>query len=358
VHADAQGDFLKSEGFASGLYEPSATFTLARYCADQGIKYRDIGEPVALETFSSYGLAFQRKYVPDLEERHVVALERKGAEFAIHTDDGATATFRTVIVAVGITYYRYVPPELAEFPEEIVSHSSGHHLLDCFKDRNVTVIGGGSSALDLAALLHQSGAEIRLVARQPTLAFQDPPELKPRTMLHRLRSPRSGLGAGWRSRLYTDMPLVFHRMPREFRKYIVRTHLGPAPCWFSKDQVVGKIPMYLGASVGRAEQRQGCVHLHLTHKDGSKRELATEHVIAATGYKVDLARIPFISGELRSQIRSDGNMPVLSTDFESSVPGLHFVGSPASNSFGPLLRFAYGARFAADQVSRFLAASR
>jgi lysine/ornithine N-monooxygenase len=352
-----KGMFLKSEGFASNLYEPSGTFTLANYCAQQGIRYANVGEPVALETFSAYGLAFQQRYVPELEERSVAALERTGSGFAIRTVDGERATFRRVIVAVGISYFQYLPPELGELPEAAVSHSSGHHHLDEFKGRNVTVIGGGASALDVAALLHQSGAEVQLIARRAKLDFQAPPEQKPRSLPRRLRSPRSGLGTGWRSRLCTDMPLVFHRMPLGFRVRVVRTHLGPAPCWFVKDQVVGRIPMHLGVSLQRAEQRQGSVHLSLMYADGSKHELATDHVIAATGYKVDLGRIPFMDDGLRSQIRSDGDMPALSSDFESSIPGLHFVGASAANSFGPLLRFAFGAHFAARRLSRYLATS-
>jgi hypothetical protein len=48
--------------------------------------------------------------------------------------------------------------------------------------------------------------------------------------------------------------------------------------------------------------------------------------------------------------------PALSSNFESSIPGLYFVGATAANTFGPLLRFAYGAGFAAQRVSKRLIA--
>jgi hypothetical protein len=48
---------------------------------------------------------------------------------------------------------------------------------------------------------------------------------------------------------------------------------------------------------------------------------------------------------------ADGS-PLLRSGFESSVPRLHFVGSYAVKSFGPLLRFVAGAPFAARSVTK------
>jgi hypothetical protein len=85
--------------------------------------------------------------------------------------------------------------------------------------------------------------------------------------------------------------------------------------------------------------------------------VVVDHVISATGYKVDLRRLGFLGQDLLHQIRSVENTPVLSPHFESSVPDLYFVGATAANSFGPLLRFAYGAGFAAQRLSRHLVQS-
>jgi len=43
--------------------------------------------------------------------------------------------------------------------------------------------------------------------------------------------------------------------------------------------------------------------------------------------------------------------PILSTHFESSIEGLFFVGPIAANSFGPLMRFAFGAGFASRRLT-------
>ena len=35
-----------------------------------------------------------------------------------------------------------------------------------------------------------------------------------------------------------------------------------------------------------------------------------------------------------------------------SVPGLHFAGAPATNTFGPVMRFVFGTRHAAPRITR------
>ena len=61
-----KGMMLKSDGFASDIYDPEKAFTLHQFCAERGIEYADAGVPVRLETFSAYGLAFRDRMVPEL----------------------------------------------------------------------------------------------------------------------------------------------------------------------------------------------------------------------------------------------------------------------------------------------------
>jgi hypothetical protein len=58
---------------------------------------------------------------------------------------------------------------------------------------------------------------------------------------------------------------------------------------------------------------------------------------------------------MSEEIRLTDNSPALSSNFESSVSGLYFVGVAAANTFGPLMRFACGSRFTARRLSRHLA---
>jgi len=348
------GMLLKSEGFASSLYDPDSAFTLGRYCQEQGAPYADLGLPVPLETFASYGLEFQKRFVPELEDKLVVAMDRSLSGFDIRLEDGELVTARKVVSAVGISHYQYVPPVLAALSEEFVTHSSRHASFDRFKGRDVTVIGAGASALDVAGLLHVAGACVQLVARKPVVDFHHPPGPIPRPLLDRIRRPTTGLGPGWRSLFCTRAPLVFHAMPQWFRLEVVRRHLGPAAGWFIKDLVVGHVAFHLGFNVVQADIQNGRVQLQLASSDGAQRTLVTDHVIAGTGYRVDLRRLAFLNPGLLAGIRSVENTPVLSMNFESSVPGLYFVGTTSANSFGPMARFAYGARFTARRLARHL----
>ena len=128
--------------------------------------------------------------------------------------------------------------------------------LDHFKGREIAVLGAGSSALDLAALLHQAGARVQVVARRPVIRFFDPPPPPPSTFIGRLRDPVSGLGRGWKLYLCANAPLLFRRMPEQFRLDKVRRVLGPAPCWFIKQEVVGKVPLHLGLSITGANSSE------------------------------------------------------------------------------------------------------
>jgi thioredoxin reductase len=352
-----KGMRLKSEGFASCLYDPDSTFTLEAYCKEKGIPYADIGLPVPLEVFASYGLEFQRRFVPELEANLVTSLRRSAEGFQIGLDDGRTLAARRVVMAVGLTHYENMPPMLAALGENFATHSARHNTVDQFKGREVAIVGAGASALDLAALLHQTGAEVQVVARKPVIRFHDPPDnLKP-SLMDRLRTPITGIGPGWKLFWCANAPLVFRKMSQEFRFDKVKRILGPAPCWFIKEQVVGKIPLNVDASVTEATIQDGRVSLQLTDSHGARRTLVTDHVIAATGYKVELRRLKFIDSDLQSAIRSAEQTPILSSNFESSVPGLYFVGTSAANTFGPLLRFAFGAGFTARRLSKHLARS-
>ena len=348
-----QGMHLKSEGHASSLYDPEGKFPLKAYCAEQAIPYADIGLPVAIDTFIGYGREFQRRYVPELEQVLITSLAQSTDGFELTTAAGETFRARRVVVATGIVNFSYLPPQLSANTPRI-THSSQHSDLSAFKGQKVAVMGAGASALDIAALLLEAGANAELMARRQKILFHDPPN-EPRTLLQRIKAPRSGLGTGWRSRMCTDIPLVFHAMPASLRVRAVERHLGPAPCWFIRDAVANRLPMHLGVSLTEVHADDKRVRLAIRQSDGQEKQIEVDHVIAATGYRPDVSRLKFMDAGLRSRISTVVNAPMLNRTFESSVPNLFFVGAAGANSFGPLLRFAFGANFAATRVAARLA---
>lgn len=348
------GMHLKSDGFASNLSDPKGSFTLGQFCAEQRIPYHDTKIPVRLDTFTAYGLEFQKRFVPELEQTPVTAIDRIPGGFSLKLGTGEVVTARNVVLAVGISHFAHVPAELAGLPAQFLSHSSAHSSVEQFRGRNVTVLGGGASAADLAAILAESGAHVTIVARCSSLRFHTGPAVAARSLWERVRRPSSGLGPGLSSRFFADFPGLFRYLPKAQRLRLVKTTFGPAAGWTVKDRIVGRVPMMLGYTVKRTEVRNGQVRLLLSGPDGSDIEHMTDHVIAATGYRVDLHRLTFLSEEIGSQLRAVEHAPLVSVGFESSVPGLFFVGVAAANTFGPVLRFAFGADFTARRVTSAL----
>jgi Pyridine nucleotide-disulphide oxidoreductase len=349
-----EGMLLKSDGFASDLSDPRGEFRLQHYCAEKQLPYHATCIPVALSTFAGYGMEFQRRMVPEVEDAKLVELRRGDGGFFLTTDSGESFTAGKVVLAVGISHYAYIPPVLSGLTPQVLSHASQVRLPANFAGKSVAIVGSGASAIDLSALLHEAGAQVTMVSRRSALKFHDMPQDQERTLWEKLRQPGSGLGPGWKSRLLTEFPHWFRLLPVRVRLDLLRRLLGPSGGWPMRERVAGKVKVLSSVTPRGAELRWDRALLALAKGDGTLEQLQVDHVIAATGYRVDLRRLPFLSEGMRQQIRAVEHMPVLSSHFECSVAGLYFLGISSALSFGPMMRFAYGAAYTARRLERHL----
>jgi len=124
-----------------------------------------------------------------------------------------------------------------------------------------------------------------------------------------------------------------------------------------KERFVGRVPALLGHDIEKAEIHRRRVCLTLTGPSGRTEHVA-DHVIAATGYQVDVRRLSFLGEEILSGIRVMAQAPVLSPYFETSIPGLYVVGIASKYCFGPVMQFSCGASWTATRISRRLANAR
>lgn len=352
-----EGMYLKSEGFASNLYDLGGEHTLAQYCAREGLPFGAYGTPVSREIFVSYALAFQQELVPNVEELMVVSVDRTSDGFELVLENGESIRTEHVILATGLDRMAASPPVLGELPAALWSHSAAHRDLSQFRGRDVTVIGGGQSALETAALLAEAGVAVRVVVREGKLAWNpDPQQERERNLYQRLRHPRTNLGDGLQPWFYTNAPGLYRWLPRTVRLERLKHVLGPAGGWWLKPRVLGQVPVACGVSVRAAEERGGRVLLHLSGADGRSQMLTTDHVIAATGYRFQVRLLPFLTRRIKTAVRHEQQLPILSPDYESSVPGLYFAGVSAGYSFGPSMRFLCGAAHPARRISSHIAA--
>lgn len=345
-----QGMKLRSAGILSSISDPDESFPLSAYCAERGLPYADTGLAIPLETFVGYGRAFQRRFVPGVDEREVIDLGAARDGFMLRLSDGETVPAHKVVIAVGLGHFAYVPEELAGLPAPFLSHSSHHTRVDRFRGRSVLVVGAGASAIDLAMLLHQAEADVRVIGRRKRLELLAPPERRWRGLAARLLSPRiESVPAG----ISEEVGTLLHRVLPDLRLHAVQRHLVPEAGWYSWEEIENRVPLILGARL-KGANLGARPKVWFSTADGVEQVLEADHVIAATGYRVDLRRLPFLEPGLLARVRMVDHAPVLSPRFETSQRGLFFIG-PAAARGGGLMRMTYGVGDMAHRLAPYLA---
>lgn len=340
-----RGMLLRSPWRATHLSDPDGAFSLDAYASAHGI---DASQRLPLETFVAYGEWFQRRAFGDIDRRSVRRIEPARDGFRLTLDDGETRDAARVIIATGLCKQEYRPLPFKDVPITLASHSSQHTDLSVFRGKRVAVIGRGQSACESAALLAENGADVEIISRGDihwlgVSANGNAPKTLTRRLREALASP-SEVGPFPLSWL-VEAPSVVRHMPAVMREEFSRRCLKAAASGWLKPRFAG-IRCNPGRTILAARPLGDCIALDL---DVGSRVF--DRVLLATGFQIDIARLGFFAPQLLDRIDRAGGSPLLRPGFESSVPRLHFVGSYAVKSFGPLLRFIAGAPYAARAVA-------
>ena len=352
--AEAGGErYLKSYCFGTNLSAPRPGFSFGDYNGPRGL---ETFEPCSMANFTAYGRWFQQNNVPWVEPVQVAQVKRRRDGFGVTLANGECLVAGQVVLATGLDSFAHMPAELASIPNGLVTHTSKIAAFSAFKGSNVAVVGAGQSALEAAALLHEAGAQPQLLVRDEEVLWQSRVSHQGRSLWRRLRSPISGLGTGPKAWALTRVPGAMHRIPEGWRTNFVKTHLPAEGAWWLRKRVQDRLPVHLETRVVQASEVGGLVSLQLqVGKDKSERQLKVDHVVAGTGYSIDVERLKVLDPHLRAEIERLDLSPKLNANFETSVPGLRFVGPASAMSFGPLFRFVVGADYTARTVSAHLA---
>jgi FAD-dependent urate hydroxylase len=348
-----RGMLLKSERFASNLWDPQRRFSLRRYCEAQRQPWQAVGSPLSLAAFLDYADWFREHNALEPRQLQLTALTQVPGGFRLAFSDGSHFTSRRVVLATGHMAFRVLPAELAQLPEPLALHSSRIGDVAGYAGRDVCVIGAGQSALETAALLHENGARVRLLVRRDRIEWNAPS--KPRPLSARMLAPDAGVASGWKSVAISELPRVFRwYFPPERRHWFVARAYGPGGSWWLRERVEGRLPIELTTRVLSAQAEGSGVRMQLQTPLGP-RTLAAHHVVAATGFQVDIDRLAYLDPALaRAIARETGGIPRLDARFETSVPGLFIVGVASAPVFGPIMRFMYGAKHVAPVIARRL----
>ena len=342
---------LRSPWGATHIADPGNRHTLDTYYQQAGM---DVPKLLPVENFVGYGEWFAQHIVPDLDNRKVMRVEARDDGFRLVLEDGDTFFVQRVVMAVGLLGHEHRPAQFDGLPRDLVSHSCEHTDSERYRGKRVAVVGRGQSACEAAALLHEAGADVEIICRGNLVWNADPGQRSSvrkavRAMLGSMLIPPSQVGPfpyNW----VNETPGVIHRFSQVRRDRWNELNLRATAILWLRPRLVD-VPVDQGRTILAA--RQVGEQISLTLDTDSKK---FDHVMLATGYRIDVDKMAMLEPKLRENIVRHNGLPVLSGGFESSVPGLHFVGASAVGSFGPLLRFIAGAGFAARRVTR--AASR
>lgn len=341
------GMLLRSYWWATSLSDPQGNYSMARYFEEKGITPTD---PLPRETFLDYVAWFQQHAVPNVDETYIHHIERTNGQFQVTLEDGRVLMSRAVVLAPGLHYYLYSPAEYAHMPGELVSHSADHASFTQFKQKNVAVIGAGQGALESAALLNEQGAQVEVLCRR-SLRWVPIGNPKVPAWIRAIRAPQAGMGSGWKNLLQEKYPYVLQRVQRARRDHLLDTTHGPAGSDWLKLRLMGKVTIREQAVVTKIEAVDGKAQITLS--TGEKQ--VYDHVILGTGYRPDVKELPMLDQHLKDSLQTHRGSPVLNNWFETSVPGLYFVGFSSARSFGPFFRFVVGAQAAARRASAAIA---
>jgi cation diffusion facilitator CzcD-associated flavoprotein CzcO len=343
-----KGMMLRSRVRSSNIADPERKLTIADYGRVNGGKMSN----APLAEFLEYAHWFQRQAVPDVDSRKVSVVDRSNGSFKLELEDGDSFEAERVVVAAGLFPFPFRPAPFSPLPSSLVSHSCDHDDLGGFAGKDVAVIGGGQSALESGALLHEAGARVEIIVRAPGIIWlaADSPDSE-QTLGQRLYPPTDvgGRMSGW----IAAFPDFFRRLPRKWRPVISYRCIRAAGAPWLVPRL-SDVTLTTGRTVTAAEPKGERLGLKLD--DGSEREV--DHVMLGTGYRVDITRYPFLGPGLLETLEHANGYPRLRPGLESSVPGLHFAGAPAAVSFGPIMRFVVGTWYAAPALARRIAGRR
>ncbi len=353
------GMLLRSKSEASNIAAPQKHLSIAGYERAIG---RRIPDPVPIEDFIAYGDWFQKQVAPDLDPRYVHAVSYDGTFFNLIMEDGERMRAKSVVLALGIGFFSRRPEQFCNIPRELAPHSSDLSEFSQYKGKRVAVIGRGQSALESAALLHESGARVQILTRDPALIFRPFAWRK-----HLFRKLTSGplLGLSYKIIPPTDLgdvrtarkmahPDLFRRQSPEVQEQLLKACARPIGAYWLEPRLKG-VEVKTGVSVTRADIHKSGLMLELTN--GAKDHV--DFVVLATGYKIDISRYHILDSSLKQQIqRTTDGYPVLDTNLQTSVKGLYMAGVVGEKTLGPTLRFVTGTSNAGPRLAAGIAGKR
>jgi len=321
--------------------DPLDVHTIERYMQTKLLRPADV-EPLSLECYLSYAQWFQEQKAIHATPSMVRRLECSNgapAGFSAMLDDGETITATNVVIAVGFRYFKDVPEEFTR----ILPAGRFSHTCDCvdfalLKGKQVLVIGGRQSAFEWAALMHEQGAAaIHVSHRHPSPEFKASDWSWVNPLVGAMVT-----NPGWFRNLSPEEKDAVNRRLWAEGRLKLEPWLGPR---INHKDAIRLWPQTRVVACRELPNGELIVRLD------SGTMLTVDHIILATGYKVNIQQIPFLgAGNILPTLETRNGFPVLNERFQTNLPGLFITSFPAGQDFGPFFGFTVAVRASAKLI--------
>ncbi len=334
-----EGMFLRSE--CDWHVDPLEVHTIFGYLQSKGLQAGEI-EPISRDFFLEYASWFQKE--KNIEVTSVLAshLNYISDRFETLLQNGEKIESKSVVVATGFGYFKHIPDDLIKIlPAGRFPHSCDAVGFEFLKNKRCLIIGGRQSALEWASLAGEKGvATVHISHRHATPEFQ----LSDWSWVRPL-ADATVTSPDWFRQLSSD------ERDKIFKHFWEEGRLKLEP-WLGSRLRTNAIKLWPNSQVMSCEELPNG---ELDVKLDIGKTLMVDHVLLATGYKVQMNRVPFLSaGNILENLATRNGFPILDAHFQSNVPGLFFNSLPATQDFGPFFGFLIGAPAAAKVIGSFI----
>jgi cation diffusion facilitator CzcD-associated flavoprotein CzcO len=320
--------------------------TIESYVASLGKTAADV-EPLSLDFYHAYVGWFQKEKGIEPVAQYVERLDYDPQAQSFHAVLETRSEIRAsrVVLAPGFRYFPNIPSELEpKLPKDRYSHTCTYVDFSDAKGKRFLIVGGRQSAFEWAALLLEAGAsEIHLSHRHDSPSFETSDWSWVSPMVEAIAE-----NPGWfRNLSQSEKDDVNHRLWAEGRLKIEP--------WLQSRLSTPRVKLWPGTQLmSCSAEVNGELSIELS--DGTKFKV--DRVILATGYKVNISNVPYLSeGNIIGRLETRNGFPILNENFETSVPGLFITSMPATQDFGPFFGFTIAARVSARLICNALSES-
>ena len=319
--------------------DPENEHTIDKFLELNGLTYNDV-EPLSVQFYLSYVQWFIEKKQIEVFETYVQKLEEDTDGFKAYLDNGITIHAKFVVIAIGLQYFKFLPGSLLkDLPQGSYTHSCDFVDMKSMKNKRVLILGGRQSAFEWAALLHEAGAKaVYLSYRHDTPQFTQSDWAWINPMIDHI----------------AEEPLWFRELPLQEQENISkklwaegRLKLEPWLAKRIKKDTIKLLPSTRLLSCVRIESGE------LKIMFDKAPNITADHIILATGFKVNIHNVPFLrEGNILAKLSVRNDFPEIDEYFQTNITGLFITSMAAGQDFGPFFGFTIAVRTSAKLIGK------